>query len=662
MRLNTNHPLTEGQLLDDEVKCLGYLSENHPPMIPFYKENIERGRQTILNKLAASLLREDVNSLYSDSVQLKKIGSVYVTSLLKVYKQWEPLLHQLQTVELNEGISYRMKSFGEYMILFPIKDELAFQRVTIEGNLLCITHDSHRKIKTAGELISLLGLEEKGKGLMKELENGTANQSLSYAAHYHWTKKIKESAGKIPYRSTFDYIKHRKEEEPMWSSLTFFEQLCVEGHHLHPGSKTKTGMNAEEVARYSPEFRQNFEICFVAVRKEWVEKTESEPTLIEKTFKEIIPAYHEFMKNNGKDPEEYQILPIHEWQYKHTLYPIYSTEIKKGIILPVESVSVGCCATSSFRTVLPDGYSRRFVKLAVNSQMTSTVRSISSQTALNSTVFTKMVDEVLRQEPKLAQFLPMNEVAGYSFISNHDEQRRNLTVVIRDNPEDELEEDELMITGSSLYAASPFSEQTILAELLDEYCAYNKLTRQRGAQSFFKDYLSITLPGFLTLLTKYGIALEGHLQNSVPVFKNGQPVRFYFRDWGGARIYRNRLEEQHLFPTFYPGSITMTETKEEMYSKAHYTVFQSHFGEIIRLLVEASGVYEGVFWTLVREACEETFTCLYPDVPINVEEDRRFLYQKKVKHKALTKMRMSPSDGYLYHYVENPLGTEAERT
>ncbi|MFP3340870.1 ferric iron reductase, partial [Micrococcus sp. SIMBA_131] len=76
------------------------------------------------------------------------------------------------------------------------------------------------------------------------------------------------------------------------------------------------------------------------------------------------------------------------------------------------------------------------------------------------------------------------------------------------------------------------------------------------------------------------VALEGHLQNSIPVFKKGQPVRFYFRDWGGARIYKRRLEERGMYPKFYPESITLTENKEEMYSKAHYTIFQNHLGEI----------------------------------------------------------------------------------
>ena len=645
--------------LEDELKCMSYLEERQPHLVTHFKQNLKKGRQAILHKLAASLLRENVNSLYSDSVQIKKIGSVYVTSLLKVYKQWEPFLHQLQNVELKEGISYRMKSFGEYMILFPIKTELAFQRFTLEGDIVWISRESHHSIQTATELMNFLGLSEEGKELVRELDNGTANQTLSYAAESHWKEKLRDDSQLTPYHSTFQYIQNMKKVEPAWSSLAFFEQMSVEGHHLHPGSKTKMGMSPQEVATYSPEFRQTYKICFVAIRKEWIEFTESEPYVIEKTFEDIIPRYHEFMEENGLAPELFQLIPVHEWQFHHALYSLYENEIEKRIIVPIDSISVECHATSSFRTVMPITQSNRFVKLAVNSQMTSTVRSISTQTALNSTVFSALVREVLSNEAELSTFLPLDEIAGYSFISDDNEQRRNLTVVVRENREDELNEDEVMITGNSLYATSPFSEDTILAELLTEYCANRNLSMGKGARFFFKDYLSVTLPGYLTLLTKYGVALEGHLQNSIPVFKRGKPVRFYFRDWGGARIYKRRLEERGMYPKFYPESITLTENKEEMYSKAHYTIFQNHLGEIIRLLVEASGVFEGEFWTLVKEACDDIFSSLSHEVPVNVIEDRQFLYHKKVNHKALTKMRLRPSAGYLYADVENPLGKEA---
>jgi siderophore synthetase component len=252
--------------------------------------------------------------------------------------------------------------------------------------------------------------------------------------------------------------------------------------------------------------------------------------------------------------------------------------------------------------------------------------------------------------------LPLNETAGFSFKSNDKHQARNLTVVIRENKENELAPDEIPIVGSSLYNTSPFTNKTVLEEVVDEYIQHRQLSQKNGAISFLNDYLSITIPGFLTLMTKYGVALEGHLQNSIPVFKQGKPVRFYFRDWGGARIYKKRLASRGMNPAFYPGSMTLTDDLNEMHYKAHYTIIQSHIGEMIRLLTEISGVYEGIFWGEVKRVCEEVFRSLTSEAGQSVQEDRLFFFQEKVNHKALASMRMTQADGYLYSIVANPLG------
>ncbi|WP_409254240.1 IucA/IucC family protein [Bacillus sp. SCS-153A] len=652
VNLNSKNVFSDGknhfdpELMDSKMGCR--LKDS-------YHGYIEKGRQHILQKLAASLLREDIENLYSDSVELKKIGSVYVTSLLKVYKEWEPFLHQLEALELKDHLTYRMKLFEGYILLFPIKNEFAFRRLTIEGDILQVKPNSFFRVETGSELLQLIGLERKSDSLMKELDNGTDNLTMAYKHHHEWAEQLVQEAGNLGAKNTLQYNRTKKLADPDWSSLLFYEQMSLEGHHLHPGTKTKTGMTAEDVCRYSPEFHGEFPISFVAVHRDYLQTRERTQGTIEALFDQQYIKFQQVMTQKRLDPACYQLLPVHEWQYRHSMDLIYKEEIARNIIIPLPSITAQGTATSSFRTVVPVEGKCQFIKLAVNSQMTSTVRSISKNTALNSTVFSELMDKILKKEPNLKQFIPLNETAGYAFESNDTGKSRNLTVVIRENRENDLEEDEIPIAGSSLYNESPLTNKTILGELLDEYVSFYNLSKREGAISFFKEYLSITLPGFLTLMTKYGVALEGHLQNSVPVFKNGRPVKFYFRDWGGARIYTKRLEAQGLKPDFLPGSLIQTSDRDEMYSKAHYTIIQSHLGEIIRQLVECSGLNESLFWREVKTAMEKVFHSLSSSANQNVEEDRSFFYKQKMRHKALTKMRMSDSDGYLYSSVTNPL-------
>ncbi|MBT2662820.1 IucA/IucC family protein [Bacillus sp. ISL-45] len=548
-----------------------------------------------------------------------------------------------------------MTAFDDYILLFPIKKEYAFNRLILEGDILLIGKDWNRTVETASELLRLIGLEQNNNDLGRELDNGTANITMAYVRHDSWSKKLKDEGEALKVSTILQYALAKKAMQPEWSSLLLFEQLALEGHHLHPGTKTKTGMSPLDVARYSPEFHEEFPICFAAVHKDYLLSTEITQNTIERLFPIQNRKCREILSGKGLNPSNYQLLPVHEWQFKHTLTSMYGAEIERKIIVPLPSIKDMGAATSSFRTLLPST-KNCFIKLAVNSQMTSTVRSISTNTAMNSTAFSCMLNEILRREQHLDNFLPLNETAGFAFTSNDNDLARNLTVVIRENKENELAQDEIPIVGSCLYNSSPFTNKTVLEEIIEEYNQHHQLSKKAGVISFLNDYLSITVPGFLTLMTKYGVALEGHLQNSIPVFKHGKPVRFFFRDWGGARIYIKRLESCGLDLKFHPGSMTLTDDRNEMYAKAHYTIFQSHFGEIIRLLTEISGVNERIFWREVKRACDEVFSSLSFEVEESVKEDQAYFFQDKVKHKALASMRITKADNYMYSTVANPLG------
>ncbi|NLP52818.1 IucA/IucC family protein [Bacillus sp. RO1] len=621
---------------------------------------IKTGHQHILHKLAASLFREDVVNLYSQSVELKRIGSVLVTTLLKVEEHWEPYLNQIQRLDLKEHLIYRIKWFEDYILVFPIRKEFSFRRITLEGDIYKITSNSITVVETASELLRLMQLEDSTE-YCNELDNSTSNCVLAHTYHDRWTNQMKEEASALRTPSLSNFIKRKKETDPEWNTLLFFEQLAVEGHHLHPGTKTKTGMSMEDVMRYSPEYHGQFSIHFLAVRRDYLLQVEMKPNQLERILEKQFEEGKKLLSAQGHNPSNYYILPVHEWQLNHTLYTLYSNEIRQNIIIPLPSIKISARATSSFRTVMPTKATNTFLKLAINSQMTSTVRSISTNTALNTVHFSNMVKEVLDKELSLRDFIPLNETSGFAFKSENKDKSRNLTVIVRENKEMELENGEIPVVGSSLYNKSPLTNKTILDDILEEYLSYYHYPRREGTIQFFQEYLSITIPGFLTFLTKYGIALEGHLQNSIPVFRNGKPVRFYFRDWGGARIYRPRLQSQGIFPDFYSGSLIETDAIYDIHTKAHYTIIQSHIGEIIRLLVESSGVEESEFWQAVDNKIEAVFQCLESSTEVNVKEDRTYFYQDKISHKALTKMRLNPSDGYMFSDIDNPLSASRKK-
>lgn len=161
-------------------------------------------------------------------------------------------------------------------------------------------------------------------------------------------------------------------------------------------------------------------------------------------------------------------------------------------------------------------------------------------------------------------------------------------------------------------------------------------------------------------MVKYGIGLEGHLQNTVPVFgRDGTPVKLLVRDWEGIRVHRRRLSEAGVdLKAFHAKSRILVDDLKSVHNKMFYTVMQNHLGELILQLVRYYGVNEADLWSIVREAAETVFDRIEQDAAYsdNARTDRSVFFSEYADYKAVTLMRMTgEAHSYTYAKVPNPL-------
>jgi D-ornithine---citrate ligase len=725
-----------GQMTAEEQQVLDFLAADLPEVTDDYVRWLPKARRTILRSLLASMLREDVADLASESYDLHVFEQFYALNVPVLDVGWQEALRRLHGYGLPPEQSYKLVTLqvGEFLLV-PYARTYAFRRLDVNGDVLHVRSDvgkdgvgEVRPLLHPSELLHLVREKAHRKGeaaegewlrLAEELRNGSANLALAYAHHERQQVAWRERAQACGAETTVAWMLARAsgEEEVDFDPSLFFEQLCVEGHNLHPGAKTKMGMAVDDVFRYAPEFGGVAVLRVVGLRREYAEfaetlgadaeryqaadsRTYAEPyndegrgstadaddhiveginfdELDRSTldpnralffeYPELEDAVCEEWAARGLRVEDFLFIPIHPWQFENTLPDLYEEELTAEIVVPVENFVLSTGATSSFRTVVPLGHGRErlALKVAVHSQMTSTVRSISANTTQNGPRFTEMIRDVLKREPVLAAtFVPVCEVAGYCYRPSGDTARqklksRNLSALLRENVESFREPGELAIVGTALYAQSPVSGRTILAELVEQYAqTIGAASLAEAAERWVIEYAELVLPGFLTLMVKYGIGLEGHLQNSVPVFRGGRPVRMLFRDWGGARLYGPRLQAQGCTPDFYPGSVILTDNLSDMQNKVFYTVYQNHLSEIILQACRAFGVRERNLWQEVRRISDEVFGHLEQETALQeaVYADRAALYRPQIDHKALTKMRLQREEqGYCYAQVANPL-------
>lgn len=614
-----------------------------------FQKQLERGKRTILHRLLESFLREDILHFRSDSFEIQRIGNVFIVNDPDFSYQWEQVSRELEHVSIKEGKKYLFLPVSKRRFyLIPFSSKHAFYRYQLEGDVLFYSGEE-RVITDCVQLFNSLFEsfphihEEQGnwEKLLNELMNGSVNLALSYT--FFEKKKTMDN--------------WRKDRISPIETCLYFEQLCTEGHHLHPGTKTKMGMEIEDVVRYSPELIGEVDLKFVAVKKEFITKN----TITGEDSNDVL--LKQFPSLNNEQvltliQDEYALIPVHSWQFDYVLFDMYEQEIKDGTIVPLKDISISSKATTSFRTVVPDDEDL-FVKLSVHSQMTSTTRSISIQTAMNGPVVSRLIQTILEREKWLAStFIPIHETFGIGFLINDRVKSRNLTAMIREGISKYVKQGEIPVPASSFNSVTVTTEKRLLEEFFDEYCKNQSLTSKEAAESFIYDYCQISLPGYLTFMVKYGIGIEGHLQNTVVVFKKGKPVKLLFRDWGGARIYKERLEMQGMTAQLYPHSVSGTDDVKEMFNKMHYTVFQSHIGEVIRLISSYTNVCEKKCWKVVKSVCKNILQNLqeHEGLNRNILHDSRYLFAQTVDHKALTKMRLNEDHpGYLYVKVPNPL-------
>ncbi len=342
---------------------------------------------------------------------------------------------------------------------------------------------------TAGvaDPVDLLGARH-APGFAAELRNAVVNLAIATARHR-------------PVEATGDPD----------ADATAQERLAVAGHNLHPGGRTRLGWDTTDVLAYDLE-AGGTTAGFVAVRDD-VHLGDDVGAALREAYPQLPGA-----------PPGYRLQPVHPWQRDAVLRTRHRDLIDDGalIILDAELPAV---ATASLRTLLlppaADGR-RRYVKVSLDIQVTSTRRSISIASTRNGPAVSALLATLVAADPDGHRLLLLDETAGAAVPAG---SGRDVSAILRDGLTGRLEPGERVVTGIAL----PF----LAGGLVDEYAGTTG--RSGGAPAalaWFGAYARLLLPPVLRL-TGHGVALEAHLQNCLPTFAGGVPHRMAVRDFAG---------------------------------------------------------------------------------------------------------------------------------
>jgi siderophore synthetase component len=667
--------ISQHQLEEEEARIGGFLAEHRPELVDSYLRMVPSGREGILQRLLSSILRENIAGLAQDAISLVRTEAGWMAkegSRVPVEAEASVDLLNQQT-DHYQGIEriYLLPFRKQHLyVTVPVKLISGFERPLVQGPYHMLHADkAPQRIDHALQIMALLydegwqGDESAFRMFAEDVCNSTANLTLAYA-----------------YRDLAREHRVPGNDSPMLhNDYTRMEQYVIEGHPCHPGAKMRKGLSPEETLRYSAEFGQPIPLSFVAVHKQLcsfatLEEGQDWNALISEEEPLLLAQAKAHLRLAGLTWDQYALLPIHPWQLEHVLPLLYKQEIEQQIVMPIPDYSSAYFSTMSFRTLAPADRHRPHLKLTAQVHLTGEVRTLSEQTIHNGPLMTRILKRLVEQDSLIPQdrFVPVAEIGGLHFLHPEDkdpfqtDRSENLACVLRENIYRTLQDDEIAVVGSALVAISFESGLPVFAELISRYeKAKAFASTEQALFSFFEAYVSQALWGFIPLMVKYGIGLEGHLQNIVPVFKSdGTPVKLLVRDWEGIRVHRGRLAAAGFDITqFHAKSRILVSDLKSVRNKMFYSVFQNHLGELVLRLTEFYGVDEARFWNVIRETATAVFDRIEeePAYREQAREDRYIVFNEKSDYKAVTLMRMTgEAHQYTYTKVFNPLSNNQE--
>ncbi|ELY60277.1 IucA/IucC family protein [Natronococcus amylolyticus DSM 10524] len=579
-------------------------------------------------------------------------------------------------------------SASETVLVAPIAARHGYDRFRFSGPMrrwspeLAGRDGASRELEHPVDLVPLLEREgafsdgEQAERIRLEVAESVANLALARLARPVHARDVETAAD-----ADGSILEAVASGVPAADPATAFERIVTDGHPFHPSGKIRRGMNAADGLAYAPEFTDRIDLRFVAVDREYALETRAEAIedgqltdRLYTTFEGLEGALERAIPAD-RASEEYAVVPVHPLQYHRTVPERYADGIEDGRVVPIPDYTTPATPQLNLRTVVPYATNRTaegplpHLKLAIPVQTTNVVRTLSPHAVSNGPQVTDVV-RAIEQREDLEQLGLLAEPAAACYYppgGPHPEgeafdDARHLSGLLRQNPASHplVPKDGVPVVASSLVADAPTTGRPLVCRVIERYGDRTGApTTREAALSFLERYADVVVPEQLALLSEYGVALESHLQNSLIVFEDAEPVATLVRDLGGIRVHRDRLAERGLSLEPYPDSDLEADDAADCYRKLHYALFQNHLAELVATVADEFAIDERNCWELLAERCERAFDAIRAEgrVPEDrLERDERALFAASTTHKALTAMRLrGKRHEYVTSEVANPL-------
>lgn len=463
---------------------------------------------------------------------------------------------------------------------------------------------------------------------------------------------------------------YSRSERKVWLRGKGYDELegdLMDGHPYHPSYKSRLGFDYLDHYAYGPEFKQEVQLLWLGIHKQYAhvkidEDMETQQFFLDELGEEKREAFRSVFVQQGCDPEEYDMVPVHPWQWRKHIVPAFQADLHAKRIVELGFSNDRYRPQQSIRTFTNSSNPiKPYVKLAINVVNTSAARHLTPHSLASAPLISRWLKGMRDSDPFLKDEMKLVMLGEFATVCYDPPPSADLVEMVtfgvigcmwRESLHQYLEPDE---------EAVPFN--ALSAKELDGVPFIDPWVQEHGIENWLRQLVEKSVLPVVHLLIKHGIALESHAQNMILIHRNGVPVRVALKDFHEDLIYcKPYLNDPEACPDFAkvhefyatvePNVMFHMDDPSLVRDLTLETLFLINLGQLALLLAEHYDFAESRFWMLLAQMIEQ-YQNRFPELKERFELFELFV--PSILAEQLTKRRLYPDNVMHVHQVPNAL-------
>ncbi|MFF4542855.1 IucA/IucC family protein [Streptomyces sp. NPDC001435] len=321
------------------------------------------------------------------------------------------------------------------------------------------------------------------------------------------------------------------------SGFQAIETGMTEGHPCFVANNGRLGFGIHEYLSYAPETASPVRLIWLAAHRSRAAFTagagiEYETFVREELGAETVGRFDTILREQGLDPADYLLIPVHPWQWWNKLTVTFAAEVARGHLVCLGEGDDEYLAQQSIRTFFNRSHpEKHYVKTALSVLNMGFMRGLSAAYMEATPAINDWLARLIDNDPVLKStglsIIRERAAVGYRHLEyeaatdRYSPYRKMLAALWRESPVPSLQEGESLATMACLVHVD--HEGASFAGALIERSG---LTPAEWLRQYLRAYYTPLLHSFYA----YDLAYMPHGENVILVLKDGVVRRAIYKD------------------------------------------------------------------------------------------------------------------------------------